>query len=47
MPSIAENLALVRARIEAACARAGRDPAAVTLVAVTKTVDDDAGAELY
>ncbi len=31
--------AAVRARIEAACARAGRDPAEVTLVAVSKTVD--------
>jgi PLP dependent protein len=29
----------VRARIAAACERAGRDPAAVTLVAVSKTVD--------
>lgn len=31
------NLEGVRARIEAACRRAGRDPASVTLVAVTKT----------
>jgi pyridoxal phosphate enzyme (YggS family) len=31
------NLARVRASVAAACARAGRDPAAVTLVAVTKT----------
>jgi pyridoxal phosphate enzyme (YggS family) len=31
----------VQARIEAACARAGRDPAAVTLVAVSKTVTPD------
>jgi pyridoxal phosphate enzyme (YggS family) len=31
-------LARVRARIAEACARAGRDPAAVTLVAVSKTV---------
>jgi PLP dependent protein len=31
------NLASVRARIAAACAAAGRDPAEVTLVAVTKT----------
>jgi len=29
-------------RIEAACARAGRDPARVTLIAVTKTVPADA-----
>lgn len=33
---IAQNLAEVRARIEAAAARAGRDPAGVQLVAVTK-----------
>jgi PLP dependent protein len=39
---IAANLAEVRGRIAAACASAGRDPAEVTLVAVTKTfgVDD-------
>jgi PLP dependent protein len=35
---LAERLAAVRARIAAACARANRDPAEVTLVAVTKTV---------
>ena len=34
--SIRENAAAVRARIAAACARAGRDAAEVTLVAVTK-----------
>jgi pyridoxal phosphate enzyme (YggS family) len=34
---IAENLAAVRARIAAAAIRAGRDPAEVTLVAVSKT----------
>ncbi len=34
---IAANLAAVRRRIGAACAAAGRDPAGVTLVAVTKT----------
>lgn len=33
---IAANLAAVRARIDAACARAGRGPAGVTLVGVTK-----------
>jgi PLP dependent protein len=32
------NLEGVRARIAAACARAGRDPASVTLVVVTKSV---------
>ncbi len=31
------NLKAVRQRIEAACARAGRDPASVTLLAVTKS----------
>ncbi len=36
-PSIARSLALVRARIAAACNRAGRDPATVSLVAVSKT----------
>ena len=34
---LAANLAKVRDRIAAACAAAGRDPAEVTLVAVTKT----------
>ena len=34
--SVAEGLAQVRARIAAACARAGRDPAGVELVAVSK-----------
>lgn len=33
---IAANLAAVRAEIAAACARCGRDPASVTVVAVTK-----------
>ena len=35
-PTIAENLDEVRARIAAACARAGRAPAAVRLLAVSK-----------
>lgn len=34
---LAANLADVRARIGAACAAAGRDPAGLTLIAVTKT----------
>lgn len=34
---IAQAIAQIRARIAAACARAGRDPASVTLVAVSKT----------
>ena len=37
MPSLRENLENVRARIDAAAARAGRDPGAVELVAVSKT----------
>lgn len=37
--SIAENLKKVNDRIVSAAKRAGRDPSAVTLVAVTKTVD--------
>lgn len=38
--SIADNVARLRARMAAAAARAGRDPAGVRLLAVTKTVDD-------
>ncbi len=34
---LADRLAAVRARIGAACAAAGRDPAEITLIAVTKT----------
>ena len=34
------NLAAVQARIEAACQRAGRDPASVRLLPVSKTVDE-------
>jgi PLP dependent protein len=34
---LAANLAAVRARIDAACAAAGRDPGELTLIAVTKT----------
>ena len=37
--AIAERVADVQGRIEAAARRAGRDPASVTLVAATKTVD--------
>ncbi len=37
VPDIAANLARIRARIEAAAARAGRPPGAVQLVAVSKT----------
>ena len=42
MGSIAENLEAVRARIAAACARAGRAPDAVRLLAVSKTYGPDA-----
>jgi hypothetical protein len=38
MSAIADNLARIRERIEAAARRAGRDPGAVRLVAVSKTV---------
>lgn len=44
---IAQNLARVRERIEAACDRSGRDPGTVTLVAVTKTVGVEAVRALY
>ena len=37
MRDLGEILAEVRGRIDAACARAGRDPAGVEIVAVTKT----------
>ncbi len=37
--AIAERAAFVRVRMAAAAARAGRDPALVTLIAVTKTLD--------
>ncbi|HEU4339679.1 MAG TPA: YggS family pyridoxal phosphate-dependent enzyme [Planctomycetota bacterium] len=37
---VRDNLARVRDRIEAACARSGRDPSRVTLVAVTKAASD-------
>lgn len=37
MPTIAENLAAVRARIQAAASRAGRSAADVQLIAVSKT----------
>jgi PLP dependent protein len=42
---IAANLDEVRRRIEAACARAGRDPSSVTLVGVTKTQPPEVVAE--
>ena len=42
MTTIADNLQQVRARIVTACTRAGRDPAGVRLLAVSKTVDTQA-----
>jgi PLP dependent protein len=39
--SVADNLKVVMDRIAAAAQRAGRDPASVRLVTVTKTVDHD------
>jgi pyridoxal phosphate enzyme (YggS family) len=42
MSDIAENLAEIRARILAACARVGRDPGSVELIAVSKTFPADA-----
>ena len=39
--SFADNLASVRARMEKACARAQREPASVTLLAVTKGVQPE------
>ena len=39
--SVADNLAVLRARIADACARAGRAPDSVTLVAVSKTFAPD------
>lgn len=41
---LAERLAHVRERIATACARVGRDPAGVALVAVTKTVSPEVAA---
>ncbi len=40
--AIADQLALVQARIAAAAQRSGRDPASITLVAVSKTFPFDA-----
>lgn len=45
MSDIVANLAQVRARIIAAAGEAGRDPAAITLVAVSKTHGADAVAQ--
>jgi PLP dependent protein len=47
MGQVAENLARVRERIDAACDRAGRDPAEVRLMAVSKTQSADVVCEAY
>ena len=44
--SVAENLAAVRERIAAACARAGRNPGSVRIVGVSKTQPAEAVAEV-
>lgn len=44
---VAARLAAVRARIDAACARAGRDPSGVELVAVSKTQPAEAVRAAY
>lgn len=40
LPALREAIGRVRARIEAACRRSGRDPAGVRLLPVSKTVDE-------
>jgi pyridoxal phosphate enzyme (YggS family) len=45
--TLAKNLASIRARIDRACGLVGRDPASVTLIAVTKTVDAEAIRSAY
>ena len=45
--SIAENIARVRERIDRAARRAGRDPSAITLMAVSKTFSPDSIREAY
>ncbi|QGN31851.1 YggS family pyridoxal phosphate-dependent enzyme [Microlunatus sp. Gsoil 973] len=45
--SVAENLARVRAAIDAACDRADRDPSGVRLLPVSKTVGTDKIIEAY
>jgi pyridoxal phosphate enzyme (YggS family) len=44
--SVEQHVAVVRERIASAAARAGRDPASVTLVAATKTVPPERVAEV-
>lgn len=45
-PTLETNLARVRARLRAACDRAGRDPRTIDLIAVTKSVGASTAAEL-
>jgi pyridoxal phosphate enzyme (YggS family) len=45
--SVAENVAQVRARIAAACARVRRNPDDITLMAVSKTVEPERIREAY
>ena len=45
--SIAENVAEVRQRINAAARRAGRDPEEITLMAVSKTFPPESIREAY
>ncbi len=45
--SIAENLSVIHERMDRACARAGRDPEHVALMAVTKTQPADRIVEAY
>jgi len=47
MVTIADNLTALRSRIEAACRRAGRRPAEVTLIAVTKGFPESVAREAY
>ncbi len=46
MSAISDNVARVRERVERAVARSGRDPARVTVVAVTKTFGADVVADV-
>ncbi len=47
MTTVADNWRAVRARVDAACERAGRAPAEVTLIAVSKLQPASAVAEAY
>lgn len=47
MPSIAENLSAVQRRVTEAAERAGRDPAAVRIIGVSKTVGREAVDRAY